>query len=420
MKPLSGEQLLALLDAPEADRAEREHAWAGDAPDKVRQAVCAFANDLPGHGLPGVAFIGANDDGSASGVPIDDRLLLTLADIKTDGRIVPPPSLTVERRVLKGSPMAVVTVWPADSPPVRFDGRIWIRTGPRRDRATAQDERVLNERRRTRDSHFESHPVPRATLSDLNRTAFENDYLPAAVARDVLEANERSYEQRLAACGMVATAEDPVPTVLGLLVVGVSPRDWLPGSYIQFLRIAGRELADPVVDAAEIDGNIGPMLRELDAKLRAHLTTRVDFAGLAVERRISPYPLTALQQLTRNAVMHRNYEGTNTPVHVYWFDDRIEISLVTPTTATRSSRRPSKCSGWRRASVPASRSRRASCAGTAIQRLASRWSRTSWVSSSLREWLRRTSRDRAGTHVLQQQRRCRQDVAGAAPCLDVQ
>ena len=325
MKPLSDDELLALLDAPESDRAERKRAWAGDAPDKVRQAVCAFANDLPGHGLPGIVFIGAKDDGGPHAINVDDQLLLTLADIKSDGKVVPPPTMTVERRTLKGAPMAVLTVWPADAPPVRYDGRIWVRTGPRRDRASAQDERVLNEKRRAQDSHFESHPVTRTSLTDLNRSAFENDYLPSAVARDVLDANERSFKQRLAACGMVATAAEPVPTVLGLLVLGVTPRDWLPGNYIQFLRIAGRELGDEVVDAAEIDGTVGPMVRALDDKLRAHLTTRVEFAGLPVERRTSPYPLAALQQLTRNAVMHRNYEGTNSPVRVYWYDDRIEI-----------------------------------------------------------------------------------------------
>ena len=35
--------------------------------------------------------------------------------------------------------------------------------------------------------------------------------------------------------------------------------------------------------------------------------------------------MPALQQLVRNAVMHRTYEGTNAPVQVYWFDDRVEI-----------------------------------------------------------------------------------------------
>jgi len=53
----------------------------------------------------------------------------------------------------------------------------------------------------------------------------------------------------------------------------------------------------------------------------------VDFSsGTTTEIRSTPYPLSALQQLTRNAVMHRSYEGTNAPVRVYWFDDRIEIT----------------------------------------------------------------------------------------------
>jgi ATP-dependent DNA helicase RecG len=37
------------------------------------------------------------------------------------------------------------------------------------------------------------------------------------------------------------------------------------------------------------------------------------------------YPPAALQQLSRNAVMHRAYKSTNAPVRAYWFDDRIEI-----------------------------------------------------------------------------------------------
>ena len=35
--------------------------------------------------------------------------------------------------------------------------------------------------------------------------------------------------------------------------------------------------------------------------------------------------MTALQQLTRNAIMHRSYESTNSPVRITWFSDRIEI-----------------------------------------------------------------------------------------------
>lgn len=325
MNPLSDDQLAALLDDLESDRIERKKAWAGDAPEKARQAVCAFANDLPNHGQPGIIFIGANDDGSVANIDVTDRLLLTLADMKTDGKIVPPPTLTVEKRTLKGAAIAIVTVWPADAPPVRYEGRIWIRFAPRKGLASGQDERVLNEKRRYRDLHFESHPITACGLGDLSRSAFEQEYLPNAFAADVLAANERTYEQRLASCGMVASADEPIPTVLGLLVLGITPRTWLPGSYIQFLRIKGATLADPIADEAEIDGTIGTMLRRLDDKLNAHLTTSVDFTSQDREVRRSHYPLVALQQLARNAVLHRNYEGTNAPVKLYWFDDRIEI-----------------------------------------------------------------------------------------------
>ena len=92
------------------------------------------------------------------------------------------------------------------------------------------------------------------------------------------------------------------------------------------MRVAGREWGDAVHDEAAIDGLVPDMLRRMDEKLVAHNRTSVDFVSGPVETRSSTYPLAALQQLVRNAVMHRTYEGTNSPVHVYWFDDRIEIT----------------------------------------------------------------------------------------------
>ncbi len=325
LKPYTDQELEALLDDLESDRAERKEAWTGSAPQKVREAVCAFANDLPGHGQPGVVFIGAKDDGSPSGKIVDEQLLLTLADIKTDGKTVPPPTLIVDKKLLKGSEMAVMMVIPADAPPVRFDGRIWIRIGPRRGIATAQDERLLNERRRHKDLPFDVHPISSCGISELNRALFEGEYLSNAFAPDVLEANERTMEQRLAACRMITTVDQPTPTVLGILVLGNSPRSWLPGAYIQFLRIKGTQWGDPISDEEDIDGPLSQMLLRLDDKLKAHVTTEVDFTTQTTEKRKSSYPLAALQQIARNAVMHRTYEHTNSPVRVYWFDDRIEV-----------------------------------------------------------------------------------------------
>ena len=326
MSHYSDAQLEAFLDDLESDQVERKDSWTGNSPKKGRQAVCAFANDLPNHNTPGVLFVGATDNGEPSRLVMTDQLLLTLADLKADGKILPPPSLTVEKRVLKGADIAVVTVWPADSPPVRFDGTIWVRVGPRRGVATAQDERVLNEKRRFRDQPFDAKPCHSAALSDLDQAWFRDTYLPAAVDPEILAANERSVEERLASTRMILSPNDPTPTHLGVLTLTSHPRDFLPGAYVQFLKVSGPSLADPPTDAPpEFEGRMVDVVRRVEEKLESHNRNPVDFRSSSTEQRHQLYPMVALQQLFRNAVMHRTYEHTNTPIRVTWYSDRLEI-----------------------------------------------------------------------------------------------
>ena len=138
MMRYSDTELEAMMADLESDLVERKESWKGDAPSKGREAICAFANDLPDRRKPGVLFVGVKDNGIPSGYPITDQLLQTLGDIKADGNILPAPSLTVEKRRLAGTEIAVVTVEPSDAPPVRHDGRVWIRIGPRRGKASSR------------------------------------------------------------------------------------------------------------------------------------------------------------------------------------------------------------------------------------------------------------------------------------------
>ncbi len=326
MKKMSDQELESLLDDCESDLVERKQSFKGDTPKKARQAVCAFSNDLPNYNKPGILFIGAKDDGAPSGEAITDELLRALADMKTDGNILSSPTFSVEKRILKGAEMAIVIVMPSDMPPVRYDGRIWIRIGPRRAIANEQEERILSEKRRHKNLPFDLYPFPPAKLEDLSRLIFENAYLPAAFANDVLEANGRSYEERLAACKMILSPEDTTPTILGLLAIGKNPQDFLADAYIQFLRIDGTELADPVVDEEKIGGALVDMLRRIEEKLTAHNRTAFDVTSMPTHIQTSLYPAAAMHQVIYNAVLHRTYEGVRAPVHVYWFNDRIEIS----------------------------------------------------------------------------------------------
>lgn len=326
MVSLSDSELLRLIEHGESDRVEFKETLSGGNANAIREAICSFANDLPAHGTTGLAFIGVRDqDRAIVGVNVTDELLRQLADMKTDGNILPLPTMTVTKRKLHGQDVAVVAVLPSDSPPVRYRGRIHIRIGPRRGIATAQDERILNERRRHGDRPFDLQPIPTAGIGELNLSRFQHEYLPQAFSDDVLEANDRSLEERLAATKMIASADDPAATVLGLLVIGKSPQDFIPCAYVDFLRIDGTELADDIIDSETVQGDVSNLLRRLDDKLGSHNRTMVDIATSSMEQRTSLYPAAALQQITRNAIMHRTYEATNAPVRVNWFNDRIEV-----------------------------------------------------------------------------------------------
>jgi ATP-dependent DNA helicase RecG len=190
----------------------------------------------------------------------------------------------------------------------------------------AMTDAQLEERRRARDLPFDIHPHTAATVGDLDIDLFQRVYLPASVSPEVMEANQRSVEQQLASLRLARTEDGHlVPTILGLLVVGRDPLGFVPGAYVQFLRLDGDSLADPVKDAAEISGPLPEMLRRVEEKLTSHLETAREFTSGPAEIVHPDHPIVALQQLVRNAILHRSYEGTNAPVRISWFSDRIEI-----------------------------------------------------------------------------------------------
>lgn len=59
---ISKEEIRALLSDLESDRAERTLSTTNT--DKFGQAICAFANDMPNHKMPGYLFLGVDDDGT--------------------------------------------------------------------------------------------------------------------------------------------------------------------------------------------------------------------------------------------------------------------------------------------------------------------------------------------------------------------
>ena len=70
---ISKEEVRELLHSTETYRLERTTST-GDM-DKFQEAICAFSNDLPNSKKKGYLIIGTYDNGTLSGLKVDDNLL---------------------------------------------------------------------------------------------------------------------------------------------------------------------------------------------------------------------------------------------------------------------------------------------------------------------------------------------------------
>ena len=315
------EELQRLIDHPESERVERK-ASPRDR-EAIRKAICAFANDLEDRRQPGFILIGLEDDGSCADLTITDEMIRQLADIRGEGLLLPLPTMTVERRLVRNCDLLIVQVEPSLAPPVRLRSRTWVRVGSTLRAATPEEERRLSEKRRWGELPFDHLPVRGSSLDDLDLDLFQRLYLPEAIDPEVLRGNERPVEQQLVS--MRFMTPEQVPTVAGVLVLAKDVRRWLPGAYVQFVRFYGTDLGAAVQDEKELDGSLPFLMRLLDDVLAINVQTSVEVLDHPVEVRRPDFPVEALRQLCRNAVMHRSYEATHAPTKIYWFSDRVEI-----------------------------------------------------------------------------------------------
>lgn len=177
------------------------------------------------------------------------------------------------------------------------------------------------------DAFYELHTAHEASIKDLHIPRFVEEYLEKAPSGETLAGDACTLEEQLAAAKLTVAPNCPIPTVLGLLTIGKNPLFFLPGAYVQFLRFESETLAGAISDDLVIHGPVSDIVRRLDDKLLSH--NRVAVEPGHVEKRTGLYPMRALRELTRNAIMHRPYDS-NMPIRVYWYSDRIEIINAGP------------------------------------------------------------------------------------------
>jgi ATP-dependent DNA helicase RecG len=313
--------LRALLSDIESDRIERTISTKDT--EKFCIAVTAFCNDLACNRLPGYLVLGVQNGGGLSGLQVTDELLRNLAALRSDGAIQPLPAINVAKFAFPDGDVTVVEVAPSDLPPVRYKGQVWVRIGPRRGIATEQEERILTEKRIAHARTLDALPCLGSTLEDLAIDLFQITYLSQAVAPEVIAENNRDIATQLASLRFYDSGRRR-PTHAGILLFGKNPLEWLPGAYIQFLRLEGTALSDDILTERRLSGDLLTMLRELESLVDLLIEQRPVNGSTLRERTVANYPQVALRELLMNAVLHRSYEST-APVRFYWFDDRVEI-----------------------------------------------------------------------------------------------
>lgn len=315
-------ELERLLGDLESDRVERTESLNNTA--KFCKAICAFANDMPGHRLPGYLCLGVDKDGAPTSAAIDERLLEALASHRSNGQIIPIPTMEVAKVDYRGVPIAVVKVQPSDLPPVRYQMQTWIRVGPSARLATQEEERRLTERRVDRAKTWDLQACVGATLDELALDLFGLSYLPQAVSRQVIDENGRSIEEQL---GSLRFFHKPLgaPTNGAILLFGKDPETFVPGAYVQYVRYDGDSQTADVLVERRFGGDLLQVMRSLDQFAKDVAGTRPLRQPNLADMTVRDYPEVALHELLMNAVVHRNYDNSTTPVSINHFSDRIEI-----------------------------------------------------------------------------------------------
>ncbi|SJL27354.1 transcriptional regulator [Porphyromonas gingivalis] len=292
--------------------------------DKFCQAICAFSNDMLGSGKNGYLIIGAKDNGKLSGLQVDDKLLLQIANIRTDGNILPQPTMTVEKFHFDEGDVLVAEVQPSEFPPVRYRGRVWVRVGPRKSTATEAEEKILTERRLSNVHTFDAMPCLGTSIDDLDVALIRKEFLPKAVVEDILGEDKRDITDQLASLGLYDLRYN-CPTNGAIVLFGKNPERHVHGAYIQYVRFKGKDRAGDILNEHKFSGNLCRVLPKIDAFVETSISQKRPIpVSVLREETVSKYPYWATRELLMNAIMHRDYEG-NAPIQFYEYDDRIEI-----------------------------------------------------------------------------------------------
>lgn len=212
----------------------------------------------------------------------------------------------------------------------RANGGSYIRSGDGDRRLTRYEVTQLlsNSGQPTEDLE----PVTRATQNDLD---------PQAVSALLARVRQRqpkalaglNTDDALQRLGVLTHVEDRlVPTLAGLLCLGVYPQQFFPQLNVTFVALPGLAMGEQsptgqrFLDNQSCDGSIPDMVALAVQAVVRNMTRAAVIAGVGRQDRYE-YPVEVVRELIVNALMHRDYSSSarGTQVQVELYPDRFVV-----------------------------------------------------------------------------------------------
>lgn len=305
-------------------------------PEQVAREIVAMANFKGGRLL-----LGVDDDGAISGIqrPDSEEWVMNIFASKIHPMILP----FYEEVVLDdGKRVAVMTFAEGMSKPyvLRHEGReeIFIRVGSTTRRATREQQARLHEMGGI--LHTELLPVSGADLKALDRQRIA-DFLQRIIKDAKMPESEMEWCQRLDTLGFMTKGPGGVYvcTIAGILLFGVSPRQFLRQAGIRMMVFEGREKTYQARHDSMLDTSILPLwiksgrrhviaadgLLELaDSNLTPFIAEDVIGKGFR-KRSMQLFSRDVIREILLNAVAHRDWTRF-ADIELVIYKDRLELT----------------------------------------------------------------------------------------------
>lgn len=286
----------------------------------IGKAICAFAN-----GEGGLIVIGVDDGGSIVGLNEGpNKVHERLTSFLHTGCSEPVMALCGQNEVAEGRWVHWIEVPSVRGfLPLSCRGRVYIR----RERSSVEPSAVeLQELFNIFGFVLtEEQMIPRAGINDINLEAFRS--FQRAQGLEIEEEPQPSVEDDLRNASVVKAFDDALcPTLYGLMVFGKAPQAHLhTGNFmIRCAAYAGSDQGADVIRAGEGTGRLDEQVHWTLAWIKSFGWTET-YAGLLREDRpLIPEP--AIREALVNAVVHRDYAITGSPILLDVFDNRIVVT----------------------------------------------------------------------------------------------